>query len=55
MNAAQALEFRRPYKSSPIIESFIEKFRMKVDFITEDKVMYQEIDKAVKFLQEVEF
>lgn len=53
-NAAQALEFRRPYRSSPIIERFVEIFREHVSFITEDKVMYQEIDKAVAFLRQLD-
>ncbi len=53
-NAAQALEFRRPTKSSPYIERFVGEFRKKVDFIKEDKVMYQEIDKAVDFLRSVD-
>ena len=53
-NAAQALEFRRPTKSSPYIEKFVAEFRKLVDFIEEDKVMYQEMDKAVTFLQNVD-
>lgn len=53
-NAAQALEFRRPTVSSPYIESFVKEFRKTVAFIEEDKVMYQEIDKAVKFIQQID-
>ena len=53
-NAAQALEFRRPTKSSPYIEKFVAEFRKLVDFIEEDKVIYQEMDKAVTFLQNVD-
>lgn len=52
-NAAQALEFRRPLKSSVFIENFIESYREKVDFITEDKIMYPEIEKSVQFLRTV--
>lgn len=53
-NAAQALEFQRPAKSSPFIEKFIEGYRKKVKFIDEDKTMYDDIAKSVKYLQEVE-
>jgi histidine ammonia-lyase len=53
-NAAQALEFRRPKKSSPFIESFVAKYRKVVDFIENDKVMQPEIAKSVTFIEEVE-
>lgn len=51
-NAAQALDFRRPLKSSPIIEKLHADFRRVVPFITDDVVMYPHIAAAVKFLQE---
>jgi len=53
-NAAQALEFRRPKKSSKFIEDFISEYRKIVDFIEDDKIMYTEIEKGIKFLQEIE-
>jgi len=49
-NAAQALEFRRPLKSSTIIEKFVSDFREKVNFINDDEVMYEHIHAAVDFL-----
>jgi histidine ammonia-lyase len=52
-NAAQALEFRRPVRSSEFIENFVKAYRQKVDFIDNDKVMYPEIAKSVEFLREV--
>jgi histidine ammonia-lyase len=54
MNGAQALEFRRPMKSSPIIELFVENYRKEVSFIEKDIVMYKEIEKTVRFLRQVE-
>ena len=54
MNAAQALEFRRPKKSSPFIEDFIAKYRKEVAFIEDDKIMQPEIAKSVRFIEEVE-
>jgi histidine ammonia-lyase len=53
-NAAQAMEFRRPARSSPYMERFLEAYREKVSFVKDDKVMYRDIDLSVKFLQEVE-
>ncbi len=51
-NGAQALEFRRPAKSSPYIEEFIAEYRQIVPFITLDKVMYKEIEKTVEFIRQ---
>lgn len=54
-NAAQALEFRRPVKSSPYIEDFVAKYREHVAFIEDDKVMYDDIRASVRFLQNHNF
>lgn len=54
MNAAQALEFRRPLKSSQLVEDFIESFRTKVAFTKTDKLMYLEIEKSIDFLEHLE-
>ncbi|MCK9616992.1 MAG: histidine ammonia-lyase [Lentimicrobiaceae bacterium] len=53
-NAAQALEFRRPAKTSPFLENFLEKYRKIVSFIDNDKVMYNDIRLTVDFLKNVE-
>ena len=50
-NAAQALDFRRPLKSSEAIEKFVAEYRKEVEFVKTDKVMYTEIAKSVNFLQ----
>ena len=53
-NAAQAMEFRRPKKSSPIIEDFLKKYRGNVSFISEDKIMHDEMEKTISFLRDVD-
>lgn len=53
-NAAQALEFRRPAKSSPIIEEFVAAYREEVAFVEQDKVMHDEIKKSIAFLKSIE-
>ena len=53
-NAAQALDFRRPLKSSDAIEAFVAEYRKHVEFVKTDKVMYTEIAKSVNFLQQYE-
>jgi histidine ammonia-lyase len=49
--AIQALEFRRPLRSSEMIEDLVRSFRESVPFINNDKVMYPEIEKSVEFLR----
>jgi histidine ammonia-lyase len=50
-NAAQALEFRRPLKSSATIEAMVAEFRRVVPFIENDTVMYPHINSAVEFIK----
>lgn len=50
LTSAQALEFRKPLKSSPGIEKLISAFRKKVSFLQDDKPMYAEINKSRDFL-----
>ncbi|MFO8235295.1 MAG: histidine ammonia-lyase [Bacteroidales bacterium] len=52
LTAAQALEFRRPLKSSSLIEGIVGSFREKVEFADNDKMLYKEIEKAVLFLRQ---
>ena len=55
MNAAQGIEFRRPAKSSPILENFLKSYRKEVSFVKDDIVMYKEIHKTVAFLNRSSF
>ena len=50
-NAAQALEFRRPLRSSPVIQKIFEDFRKEVPFIINDEVMYPYIQKSIEFIR----
>ena len=49
-NAAQALDFRRPERSSEPIEALHAAYRRKVPFIDNDTVMYPYIEKSIQFL-----
>lgn len=55
MNAAQGIDFRRPAKTSPILERFLCQYRKEVPFINDDIVMYKEIQKSVAFLNRSKF
>ena len=43
LNASQALEFRRPLKSSEFIERFVQSYREEVSFVSEDRILHYDI------------
>ena len=49
--AIQALEFRRPLKSSEYIEGVVRSYRKTIPFVKDDKVMYGEIAKSIDFVR----
>ena len=54
LNAAQAIDFRRPKKTSAYLEDILRKYRQEVSFIENDKVMYSEIQKSLDFVKELD-
>lgn len=54
-NAAQAMDFRRPVKTSEFLEAFLEEYREKVAFVQFDVLMYEGINKTIEFLNETGF
>ena len=50
-NAAQALDFRHPLKSSPAVEAIHAAYRKVVPFIVDDEVMYPHIAQSIEFLK----
>ena len=50
-NAAQALEFRRPLRSSWEIEKICAKYRKVVPFIDDDTYMHPLIEESITFIQ----
>jgi histidine ammonia-lyase len=55
MNAAQGMDFRRPLKTSPVLEHFLTEYRKEVPFIKDDVIMYKEIHKTVAFLTRISY
>jgi histidine ammonia-lyase len=51
MNAAQALEFRRPLRSSPSIEKYISEYRKVVSRNTEDRYLSADIQASLEFIR----
>ncbi|MDL2262656.1 histidine ammonia-lyase [Bacteroidales bacterium OttesenSCG-928-I21] len=50
--ASQALYLREPLKTSKFLQDFLSEFRKDVNFVDNDIIMYQRMDKALKFLKE---
>ncbi len=50
LNAAQALDFRRPLRTSPFLEGIVEEYRKVVPFVKDDVVMHDLIVKSREFL-----
>ncbi len=50
-NAAQALEFRRPARSSERLEQVVADYRKVVPFVDDDQVMYPHIASSVAFVK----
>ncbi len=51
LNAAQALDFRRPQHTSPCLEKIHADYRKEVPFIDHDVVMYPYITRSVEFIR----
>lgn len=54
LNAAQALDFRKPLKSSPFLESFVQTYRATVPFAKNDRVFSKDIAAGKVFLKSFE-
>lgn len=51
LTASQALHFRRPLRSSPVVEKLVDTFRAQVPFIETDRLLHDDIVKAEAFLK----
>jgi histidine ammonia-lyase len=51
LTAVQALEFRRPLKSSPQIEAIVNDFRKEVSFNDADRILHDDMVKAIAFIK----
>ncbi|WP_375560103.1 histidine ammonia-lyase [Bernardetia sp. OM2101] len=54
MAAAQAIEFRRPLKTSEKLEEFLSNYRNYVEPLQKDRVLHDDMIKSVVFLEEYE-
>lgn len=55
MTAAQAMEFRRPDLSSPLLERLIDRYREIVQVLEQDRIIREDIEQTIRFLESVHF
>jgi len=53
--AAQAIEFRRPLKTSPVLENMLSEFRTKISFRDSDRIFKPDMDAATEFFRTFSF
>ncbi|MCG8576429.1 MAG: histidine ammonia-lyase [Flavobacteriales bacterium] len=51
LNGSQAIEFRRPKRSSEFLEAILTDYRKEIEFIEDDKFMQPEIQKSINFIK----
>jgi histidine ammonia-lyase len=51
LTSAQAMQFRRPLKTSPLLEDWLSNFREKVTFLQDDRLLHNDIIKSIAFLK----
>ncbi len=52
LSAVQALEFRRPLKTSPVLEEIIAAFRKEISFNEADRILHDDMMRAVAFIKQ---
>ncbi len=50
-NASQALQLRSPLKSSEFIESLLKMFQADVPFVTDDRILHNDIEASIAFIK----
>jgi len=53
MNASQAIQFRKPLKTSVFLGMFLKAYQEEVPFIKEDKFLHEDIISSIYFLKSV--
>ncbi len=54
LTATQALEFRRPATSSPVLENLVAAYRQQVPFVEKDRYLHADMMQSMTFLEEFE-
>jgi histidine ammonia-lyase len=54
LTAVQAIEFRRPLKTSAALEKIITAFKKEVSFNDADRILHNDMLKAINFIRDFE-
>lgn len=54
MNASQALEFRKPLRTSGFLESLLSIYREEVPFVSEDRVLSDDMQQSIAFIKHLQ-
>ena len=54
LTAVQALHFRRPLKTSPVLEKVVKDYSKDVPFIDQDRLLHDDIEKTIAFISKIE-
>lgn len=52
LNAAQAIAFRKPLHSSPLIESFLKSYNSEIKFVMQDEIFHDLMKKSIQFIDD---
>jgi histidine ammonia-lyase len=50
LTASQAMAFRRPGRTAPLLESLLQDYRKEVPFIAEDRILAEDIETSRQFI-----
>jgi histidine ammonia-lyase len=53
-NASQAIEFRKPFKTSEFLSSFILEYQNSVPFVEDDRILFTDIQNSINFINTLE-
>ena len=53
MVAMQALDYRKPVKSSPVIEDLRQQYREVVPRLEADRILHHDIEETIRFLRKI--
>jgi histidine ammonia-lyase len=54
MTAAMAMEFRRPHKTSPVLEDLLERYRKVVPALDHDRILSEDMERTVDFMKAID-
>ena len=49
--AAQAIDYKKPLKSTPVLEKVHDFIRSKIDHVEEDRIFSDDIEKAIEIIK----